>query len=130
MYNKNSRILTYSSAGHPPAILYNLQDFGRFNHIFLRTESLVIGALRDSIYVNDYFQIPFDNRLFLYSDSAYELKNSKNQMTTFDDFTEILDQYVSEYYIDLDKIVLAAQKLQDGENAFADDFSIIEFIFH
>ena len=51
-------------------------------------------------------------------------------MTTFDDFTEILDQYVSEYYTDLDKIVLAAQKLQDGENAFADDFSIIEFIFH
>ena len=98
--------------------------------IFFYLESLVIGALRDSIYVNDYFQIPFDNRLFLYSDGVYELKNSKNQMTTFDDFTEILDQYVSEYHTDLDKIVLAAQKLQDGENAFADDFSIIEFIFH
>lgn len=130
VYNKKTRLLKYSSGGHPPALLYHLNSSKIVHPIPLRTESVVVGVVPNTPYFNDHYEMPLSNRLFLFSDGTYELVNSKNEMITIDNFIEILDRYVKESHHDLDKIVQAAQQIQGGKVSFLDDFSIIEFIFH
>ena len=130
IYNKKSRLLKYSSGGHPPALLYNLGSWRTLNPIQLHTSGLVMGVLPHTPFTNDYFQMPSNNRLFLFSDGVYELRSPKDEIMKFEDFTKILDQYVESSHNDLDKIVHAAQQLQGGKLSFMDDFSILEFTFH
>lgn len=130
VYNKKSRLLKYSSGGHPPAILYDLKDVNTLVPLSLRTGDLVIGAVPMTVFSNKVCQVPFNNRLFLFSDGVYELKNSQNEMIVLEDFINLLNTYVKQSHNDLDKIVEAAQQLQEGKTAFMDDFSIVEFTFH
>lgn len=127
IYNKKTRLLKYSSGGHPPALLYDPSAGEK--PIRLDTKGLAIGALPHVTYTNNYYQIPFKNRLFLLSDGVYELENSKNEILTLDDFIVTLNQYVRSFHNDLDKIVKMAQQAQ-GKTVFPDDFSIIEFTFN
>lgn len=129
IYNKKTRQLKYSTGGHPPAILYNLSS-KTINPIPLRTQGTVIGIMPDITYTNEYCQIPFNNRLFLFSDGVYEIKNENDEISTMDEFIKKLDQYVESSHNDLDKIVYTAQKMQGGKMPFMDDFSIVEFTFH
>lgn len=129
VYNKTNRQLTYSSGGHPPVLLYNL-DSDCQNPIQLHTDGIVIGAIPDTTYVNGSCEIPVNNRLFLYSDGVYEIKKSDGQMTTLEEFKKNLYDYVTIYHNELDQLIRATQKIQNGETNFYDDFSIIEFTFH
>lgn len=128
IYNKKTRQLKYSTGGHPPAILYNLKE-SPTNPTQLSTQGIVIGAIPEASYTNAYCQIPFNNRLFLFSDGVYEIKNSSDTMITISEFVNCLDHYVKDSQNDLDKIVHAARQLQDGQMSFMDDFSILEFTF-
>jgi phosphoserine phosphatase RsbU/P len=130
VYNKKTRLLKYSSAGHPPALLYNLEGANASNPLKLQTEGLVIGAIENVTFTNDYCQVPFNNRLFLYSDGVYELKNSKEERIEYTEFLHMLDRYAIADQHDLDEIVYADQHIQGGKLLFEDDFSIVEFTFH
>ena len=131
IYNRKSGILKYSSGGHPPALLYDLDSKNQITPYYLRTEGFVIGAMSNASYMNNEIQVPFNNRLFLYSDGVYELKNTQNnQFISLDQFVKVVDEYVTESHHELDKIVAAARQLQNGKIAFIDDFSIVELTFH
>lgn len=127
VYNKKTRLLKFSSGGHPPALLY---DFEKKSLVQLRTSGLVIGAVYNASFTNSYCQIPFDNRLFLLSDGVFELRNLKGEIVQFDETLKNFDQYVNEFHHDLDRLVHAARQLQGGAISFADDFSVVEFTFH
>jgi len=127
VYNKKTRQLKYSSGGHPPAFLYNLTENAS---MLLSTGGLVIGAMPTTKYSNATCQVPINNRLFVFSDGVYELKNAHDEMVTMEDFGHILDRYVKEFHNELDKVVIEAQKLQSGKTTFMDDFSIVEFTFN
>ena len=129
IYNKKKRQLTFSTGGHPPALLYNL-DGGSMDPRLLHTEGLVIGALPHVSYINDTCQIPINNKLFLFSDGVYEIKYANDEVATLEDFKKNLNQYVATSQNDLDKVVQDAQKMQNEEINFSDDFSIIELTFH
>lgn len=130
VYNKQTRLLKYSSAGHPAALLYDLNDSKLFKSSSLRTPGLVIGALSEADFINDSCYIPKDSRLFLFSDGAYTIKNSNNEMITIEDMIKTFDQYVGESRHNLEKIVRAFQQIQNGKRTFMDDFSIVEITFH
>lgn len=128
IYNKHSRILTYSTAGHPPALLYNLDSTkGAVNP--LRTEGLVLGAMPATKYMNQSCQVPINNRLLLFSDGVFELRKTNREMQSLDEFIKLMDDYVQTSNNDLTKVIQLCQEVQNTK-AFADDFSIVEFFFH
>lgn len=127
VFNKRTRLLTYSSGGHPPALLYNLKS-PDISPNLLSTSGLVIGAMPNSTYVNDSCHIPFDNRLFLFSDGVFELLNVNNKLLSLEDFIKLINQYVKKSIRDLNKVVEASKELQNAKS-FVDDYSIIEFFF-
>jgi phosphoserine phosphatase RsbU/P len=129
VYNKKTRVLNYSSGGHPPALLYTLDDDKEFKPQTLRTDGLVIGAIPKAVYNNASIEIPKDNRFFLYSDGVYELFNDKKELLPLEDFMNGLNRYANSPKNDLGQIVKTAQLLQGGKETFMDDFSIVEFNF-
>ncbi len=130
VYNKKTRILKYSSGGHPPAFLFTYEKLPVGDPILLSTEGLVIGAVAHTSYANKHYKIPFNNRLFLFSDGVYDIKYSNNEMMAFDDLKKIFGDYVNRFHNDLDQIIYVSQQKQQGDKSFKDDFSIVEFTFH
>lgn len=128
VYNRKSKKIKYSSAGHPPALVYNLESLEK-EPIKLKTEGIVLGAMANTLYINQEYALPQKNKLFLYSDGVYELFNEKHEALTIEDFIPTLTQFVLNKPDNLDELVKLAQELQGGKQAFSDDFSVVEMKF-
>ena len=59
----------------------------------LRTDGLVVGAMPGTKYINSTCQVPWNNRLFLFSDGVIEITKADHQIQTFDEFIKLLDHY-------------------------------------
>ena len=83
VFNKNSRELTYASAGHPPAILCD-EDSSCGCHInLLKTPNFVVGGIEGTNYVKDKCKIPKGNTLYIFSDGVYEVEKSDGNKLAF-----------------------------------------------
>lgn len=116
VYNTKTRILKYSSGGHPPAILKDKNGLH-----FLGTKGLVVGSNMGIDYVQEQTTILPESDLFVFSDGVYEVeKQADNSMMTIEDFAEIIKQTSS-----LKEIKKAVQAVQGRDN-FDDDFSLFK----
>ncbi len=68
VYNRQNKILTYSSAGHPPALLLT----GDQQIQPLKTRGSPVGVFEDAIFANDTFPIKTTSTLYIFSDGIYE----------------------------------------------------------
>jgi phosphoserine phosphatase RsbU/P len=68
VYHRQHKMLTYSSAGHPPALLLvagqPIQP--------LKTRGAPVGVLEDAVFANDTFPIETTSTLYIFSDGIYE----------------------------------------------------------
>lgn len=127
VFDTRNRKLTYSSAGHPPAILFLGKNEKTTFLSDLATPGFVIGGLSKSNYINKSVSIENGGKLYLFSDGVYEISGTDGTLYTFDHFKEILiDQPAKLKAGTLDHLVEVARKW-NGPHPFADDFSIIEF---
>ncbi|HSI85375.1 MAG: SpoIIE family protein phosphatase [Candidatus Methylacidiphilales bacterium] len=131
VYNKTSRKLTYSTGGHPPAVMISgnpgTQGDGPSHIEMLRTRGMMIGALMISDFENDETEIPAGARLFVFSDGAYEVKRPGREMMELDELVEILVPDPGDS-TKLDMVVDEVRR-QQGHDNFVDDFSLLEIRF-
>lgn len=121
VYNARTRQITYSCAGHPPAILFN---GGKVE--LLHDKALAIGAMDDTRYRNQTVTVAPENRLYLFSDGVYEIRDKDGREWDFDSFLDILKKIKQEE--DLQQIFDWSFGLK-GDVPFDDDYSIVRFHF-
>ncbi|MBE9221184.1 SpoIIE family protein phosphatase [Cyanobacterium stanieri LEGE 03274] len=123
IYNINSNKLTFSSAGHPPAIYVYQDNSDKFQVLKLKTPGLPIGMFPNVNYDNSSYEIESPSTLYIFSDGIYEIIGKDKQMWGIDNFSAILEKES-----DLDKI-LAQAKSHNDSDYFSDDLSIMKIEF-
>ncbi len=124
VYKKSERTLTFSSGGHPPALLINDGEVSE-----LRTAGMIVGGMPDMEYTSDSIVVKPGARFFLYSDGVYELKKvSDGKMWAFEEYTNFMISTDGPLGKPIDMLIDHTRELQGAEE-YDDDFSMVEFIF-
>ncbi|BAZ87014.1 PP2C family protein-serine/threonine phosphatase [Dolichospermum compactum] len=128
VYNRVSRQLTYSSAGHPPAIIISGNSPTNTEVKRLKTPGMPVGMFPEAKYVDAYCQIEKSSTLYIFSDGAYEITQSNGNLWSLEGFTQILISL--QYSVDnqLDYILDYLINLNSKE-IFEDDLSILQVKF-
>jgi len=125
VFEAASRTLRYSSAGHPPALMFN----GRPDRpTKLGEPSLMIGAAEDATFETQSQKIPLGSRLYVYSDGVSEIDLADGRMLEVDGLVDLLAQAAREKGSRVDRVLSRARALQ-GSPDFKDDFSLVEVEF-
>ena len=122
VYSRTSGILSYASGGHPPAVL--IGPGGTVSH--LSAHGAVIGAFPKAAYETRSVTVAPGSRLYLFSDGTYEVDRPDGPMMTHEEFSDILAD--GKRPPGLESVVSEVRR-QQGTDAFADDFSLVEFVF-
>jgi len=122
VYNARSSELSFSSGGHPPALL--LRPGGQMES--LSTGGTVIGAFSSSRYSGGKTTVEPGSLLYLFSDGAYEIGGTGGPMMGHEDFAELVAATTGERR--LDRIIETIRK-RHGRDDFDDDLSVLEFRF-
>lgn len=131
VFNKKSRILTYASGGHPPAILITGPDKREAKCLRLKTPGLVIGAISDATFTKATCHIEKFNKIFVFSDGVYEIFKHDGVIFTLDEFIEYLTSFTHKTDPpddDLDYVIQFSRSLQ-GKDSFDDDFTMLKITF-
>ncbi|WP_291329161.1 SpoIIE family protein phosphatase [Desulfovibrio sp. UCD-KL4C] len=124
IFKKSDRTLTFSSGGHPPALLMNGDEVAQ-----LRTPGMIVGGMPDMEYTSDSITVRPGARFFLYSDGVYELKKvSDGKMWDFEGFVNFMKSTTGSLGNPIDMLLAYTKELQ-GRDDYDDDFSMVEFIF-
>lgn len=122
VYNRKTRMLAYSSGGHPPALLVDQS----LAVIPLKTEGFVIGGMANPNYVEKEVEVKPGSILYLFSDGVFELEAKMGKLQTLPDF--IADMSKGSHHPTVDEILQRANSINIKES-FDDDFSIVRLAF-
>lgn len=129
VYNKSNRKLVFASGGHPPAILVSGPNRKQVAKKELATAGLVIGGMAGVPFESSAITLEKYAKLYVFSDGVYEIAKADGSTYQLNEFIDILSQHAMEDgEKDLDRVVKLAKEL-NGPGSFADDFSIVEFLF-
>jgi len=128
VYDEKRQQLHYSSAGHPPAILYDSRkaEAGMFQ--LLGTPNFPIGLLPDSNYETDTLKVPSPGRVLLFSDGVSEFHGRNGTVSTLAEFIMRTQRYLKSPHFTLDWILRHTQKVRGGKQ-MDDDFTILQVDF-
>ncbi|MEB3338245.1 MAG: SpoIIE family protein phosphatase [Leptolyngbyaceae bacterium] len=127
-YNRDTRKLTYASAGHPPALLLSGTDANSVQIQRLRTQGLPIGMLPNSKFVNASCVVEPNSALYIFSDGIYEIHQKDGTAWHLDGLAELVTQHRINYPQDLNQF-LEQIKLRTSKFAFDDDVSLMQVNF-
>jgi phosphoserine phosphatase RsbU/P len=126
VYNKNTQQLTYSSAGHPPAVLIATQT-PLSQPLSLKTSGLPIGIIPDAVYQDRSCSIEQLSELYVFSDGVYEITQKDQKVRTFNNFVELLKGLTGKSKVE--QIVQNTVAIAKYGDQFEDDFSLLQVIF-
>ena len=125
VFDATSRTLNYSSAGHPPALMFN--GHPRV-HIKLGQPSLMIGASDEATFETRSEKIPSGSRLYVYSDGVSDIDIPEGGLLNVSGLVDILARVANEQGSRVEHVLRHARALQ-GSPEFKDDFSLVEVEF-
>ena len=128
IYNYQTGQLTYSSAGHPPALLLRAND----QEIVvqpLESDGIAIGMFEDFDFENKTTQIQPGSHLFLFSDGVYEIHQPNGVMWGLDSLVDLLKVYQQNNTGHLSELFQEIQSV-NAHQPLEDDFSIVEIQIH
>jgi phosphoserine phosphatase RsbU/P len=126
VFEPASRTLRYSSAGHPPALMFN----GRPDRPSrLGEPSLPIGATEDATFETQSVRIPHRSRLYIYSDGVSEIDTPDGGMLEINGLIDLLAQAGRGQGSRVERVLDEVRALQ-GSPDFRDDFSLVEVEFN
>ncbi|MGD1875770.1 MAG: PP2C family protein-serine/threonine phosphatase [Mastigocoleus sp.] len=137
VYNRIKRQLTYSSAGHPPAILLSnhseSSDKKNFRNSvpdikLLRTTGMPVGMFPEARYVDECSNIEKSSILYIFSDGAYEITDAQDSVWGLDSLIKMIAGSKHSKETKLDYIIDYLVKLNSQKN-FEDDLSILQVCF-
>jgi sigma-B regulation protein RsbU (phosphoserine phosphatase) len=123
--NKTTRQLKFSAAGHPPAVL--VSDIQSKNRKVekLKTAGAPVGTFNESIYSNQETMLQRPNRLFVFSDGAYEIIQQDGSLLTLESFIQHLAGRSFDAADSLQTTLTWLEKAR-GPTSFEDDLALIE----
>ena len=124
VYNKNTKELKYSTAGHPPAIMVD----GNGETSFVGTKNFVIGGTKKFDYSSNCITINSPAKLFVFSDGVYEIKDESGNIWTIEYLKELIKQKAVNSDNDLEILYDHVVNLHHNK-ILDDDFSIIKVMF-
>lgn len=125
IYNCRNRQLTYSSAGHPPAVLVSQNPQSAVKQ--LDAGGIPIGMFPDFDFEDDRQIIGPNTHLYIFSDGVYEISQPEGDIWGLENFTYLLQDYQHSTGNNL-SYVLDKVKDVNGEPSLEDDFSLIEVV--
>jgi phosphoserine phosphatase RsbU/P len=126
VYNQAKRVLTYASAGHPPAILVSHASGSPTAIRRFRTPTLPIGMVADTKFTSYRYTIPSQSCLYIFSDGVYDLPQIGEDHWGLDPFINLLEK--QDATADLDGILDYIQ-MQTQVDTFPDDLSLLRVNF-
>jgi sigma-B regulation protein RsbU (phosphoserine phosphatase) len=127
VFDFKRRILTYASAGHPPAILLCPDDC-QWQEIELKTRGFPVGMFAEAEYTSQTCSIVPSSSLYLFSDGLYEIVQASGTILGLPSLIERLKHYRSQNRSDLLSFVQKLKTLNASEQ-LDDDLSILEINF-
>jgi sigma-B regulation protein RsbU (phosphoserine phosphatase) len=125
VYHAATRRLDYGCAGHPPAALVNGSTHGVQ---LLSAKGGPIGLRPGIAYPCETVTVPDNNRLYLFSDGAFEVQRVDGTMMTLEELIEFMNRSGVDGQSDLDLLLQHLVEVR-GDAALEDDFSIVRFAF-
>jgi sigma-B regulation protein RsbU (phosphoserine phosphatase) len=125
VYQKSSRTLRYSSAGHPPSILLRGKAGGTAEAHQLTAKGVALGTFPGITYRCLEQAIEPGDRLLLLSDGTFEVEMAEGEMLPFSEFVDFLARPGG----DDPGGVLQWIRSINGEGPLPDDFSLLRVIF-
>lgn len=128
IYCPSTGKLTYSSAGHPPAILLSQLSKHQLKEESLKTPGFPIGMFSEAQYTNDVCYIKAPANLYLFSDGIYEIEQANGRLWGLEKFIQLLKE---SYYLPQDNLEDLLQTIESirTTNYIDDDVSIMQIIF-
>ncbi|MGV7224905.1 MAG: PP2C family protein-serine/threonine phosphatase [Nitrospinales bacterium] len=124
VYNTSDRSIIYASAGHPPALLFENEQ----KATKLKTANFIIGGIPDVSYQQEKHFIGKGASLFIFSDGVYEIEKHNGSMLSFNEYTSLLSDYMSDGSKSLQDLYNKTLKISK-EQVFEDDYTILKANF-
>ena len=128
VYNRGSRLLTYASGGHPPALLIEDAPGNRLEIRQLRTPNMIIGGLEGVNFECDRVSIKGPARLYVFSDGVYEITNESGVCWSFEDLTAYLGENSGAWGKSIIDDLWSHVRQIAGTETLEDDFSVLEIM--
>lgn len=126
VYDCKKRCLTYSSAGHPPAILIEPKTHNVEQR--LKTPGVPVGMFPNIKYVNASCKIAANSSLYVFSDGLYEIEPQNNTHWGLDRLINLLKKYQQTPKRDLQRLLQYIRTWHPNFQ-FEDDLSILQIDF-
>lgn len=127
VYKTRTRELTFASAGHPPALLFNGPVNKGSDTIPLRTPNLVIGR-PGTTYQSQGISINKGATLYIFSDGAFEVDSPEGTIWDMEKMQALLLRELLSNSPELDRLYAFLQEIHGG-CILGDDFSILKVQF-
>jgi phosphoserine phosphatase RsbU/P len=124
VFNRPSRSLSYSNAGHPPGLLFTGASAADATLHELKSSGLASGMLEGSEYDSEVLKLGPFARLMLYSDGAYEIALPSGAMWKLPEFVQYVSGLPRETPV-ADTLLTHVRQLGQSDS-LADDFSVLE----
>jgi len=125
-YNRETRELRYTNAGHPPPLLYRPSSA---SFLALDAEGLVLGVQRGVQYEEPVIGIERGDLLLLYTDGIVEAEAPGGEQFGSERLRQVLAQQQKHPAAQLILELLGAVRAFTGDSSFKDDISMLLFKF-
>ncbi len=126
VYDLQNRSLTYSSAGHPPAVLLTSVPDNAEKR--LKTPGVPVGMFPNIQYINYTCRIAANSSLYLFSDGIYEVEQQADSHWGLEKFISLLKRYQQTPQRDLQRLLQYVRTWHPNFQ-FEDDLSILQIDF-
>ena len=128
IYNRKEMTLTYSSAGHPPALLINRRADGAPDVQQLATPGMVLGGMSGTKYTAKTQKMSLPVTLYVVSDGTFEITLPDGSIWPFNDYVKLLADATAGGRPALEVLENKVREIH-GPGALDDDFSILQVDF-
>jgi len=124
VYNRQNRSLTYSSGGHPPALLIDTNQ-ALFH---LHTNGVLVGGFEDATFSQETTFVDTPAHLLVFSDGVFEIEKEDRTHLTFPEFASFVQGHAAQPNDLVEKIYQFSKKM-NRSGSFVDDYSLLQVFF-
>lgn len=123
VYDRRNRTLTYSSGGHPPALLLSGPTPDQVRPLELGVGNFAVGMIPGVVFESEVVALDRINKLYVFSDGVYEIRKPGGAMMRREELVAYLARNPGPS--GPDEVLRHVQAIGRSD-ALADDFSLIE----
>jgi sigma-B regulation protein RsbU (phosphoserine phosphatase) len=127
VYNRKTRELTYSGAGHPAALVAVPNGNDGVNLVELASQGTIVGIMEDLEYETSVYTMPQDARLYLITDGCFEIVGDQAPLLEIEELYDFLAER-SHHPSSLDEWHSLVRE-RHPEGSLDDDFTMLSLHF-